>query len=385
MIRSIFPILLVLTITGTSSLANVAAQSNVNSSFNFEGVEAFWDIVAVLESDREPTESEWNRFFEAPGYSRLSEEFGRSYFANALRAVFLPSRADLADEMISEYAERGGFLGWYTPLVLDGFRKTSADREWQSNRIHELKSYPYLEEAAEYALEYLPEEETSEYPAVNFVVFSDSRGYTPLIMGITGDDTPPPDQLACLESQGLDRHFPFMLLMAHESFHMYRDKVEELSLPDSDHPDYPILRTLDQMENEGVGDLIHRKRLYYGDGCLANSERALGMQHEQLAQPATIRIMDRILSELADNPDLTDALGGQFQSFIPQSGHPTGYFMANLIEEELGAEEIRKVVRNPFRFFALYNRAAEQHGAAPKLSAKTMDYLESLERRYVTN
>lgn len=371
----------------TSSLGVGAsdAQENVNHSFNFEGVEAFWDIVAVLGSDREPTEAEWNEFFEAPGYSRLSEEFGRGYFTNAIRAVFLPSRTELAEEMVNDYAERGGFLGWYTPLVLEGFREASTDREWQSSRIEELKTYPYLEKAADYALEYLPEEVASEYPAVNFVVFSDSRGYTPLIMGITGNDTPPADQLACLESQGLDRHFPFMLLMAHESFHMYRGRVEELSLPDSDHPDYPILRTLDQMENEGIGDLIHRKRLYYGDGCLATSERAQGMQHEQLAQPATIRIMDRILSELADNPELTDVLAGQFQSFIPQSGHPAGYFMANLIEEELGADEIRRVVRNPFGFFALYNRAAEQNGHAPMLSAKAMDYLESLERRYVTN
>jgi hypothetical protein len=225
----------------------------------------------------------------------------------------------------------------------------------------------------------------SEYPSVNFVVFNDSRGYTPLIMGITGDDTPPPEQLECLERQGLDRHFPFMLLMAHESFHMYRGLVEEIDLPDSEHPDYAILWTLDQMENEGIGDLIHRKRLYYGDGCLSGSERALRMQQEQLAQPATIRIMDRILSELSDNPELTDVLGRQFQSFIPQSGHPTGFYMANVIEEVLGAEALKDVVRNPFEFFALYSRAAEQDAEAPVLSDKAMTFLAAMERKYTAN
>ncbi len=382
MSRSILLRVVTSALTVSFCLGPPAIRGQTNPGFNFEGIDSFWSIASVLETDTEPTEAQWETFFESPGYDRLSGEFGREYFKRALRAVFLPSRPDLAEEMLNEYAERGGFLGWYTPLVLDGFRDASADREWQSGRIQELKTYPYLQRAAEFALEYLPEDVASEYPAVNFVVFSDSRGYTPLIMGITGDDTPPPEQQECLSLQGRGRHFPFLLLMAHESFHMYRGMVDEIDLPESDHPDYPLLWTLDQMENEGIGDLIHRKLLYFGDGCLAASERAEGLHHEQLAQPATIRIMDRIFSELADEPDLIDILGKQFQSFIPQSGHPTGFYMANLIEEELGADVIRDVVRNPFRFLALYNRAAAKNGVAPVLSQKAMGFLEGLERRY---
>ena len=170
--------------------------------------------------------------------------------------------------------------------------------------------------------------------------------------------------------------------MAHESFHMYRGMVEETELPEQNHPDYPILWTLDQMANEGIGDLINRKPLYYGDGCFAASERGQRLHQEQRAQPATVRVFDQILSELADDPSLTPMLGRQLQSFIPQSGHPTGFYMANLIEEELGADAIRNVVRNPFRFVALYSRAAEQNGKAPTLSPKAMAYLESLEGKY---
>jgi hypothetical protein len=372
-------------VTAHLGLGTVAAQQSVNPSFSFEGIEAFWEIAAVLESDTEPTASQWEAFFDAPGYKRLTGEFGRDYFMNALRAVFLPSASGSAEEMVGRYAERGGFLGWYTPLVLGGFREASRDREWQSQRVQELETYPYLEKAAEYALQYLPEDAVDEYPAVDFVVFSDSRGYTPLIMGIAGNDTPPAEELACLHSQGLDRHFPFTLLMAHESFHMYRGLVEEIQFPEQDHPDYPILWTLDQMVNEGIGDLINRKPLFHGDGCLATSDEALRMHHEQLAQPATIRVMDRVLSEMADAPELADVLGRQFQGFIPQSGHPTGFYMADLIEEELGTEELKGVVRNPFAFFALYNRAAEANGIAPRLSDKALAFLRSLEARYKKN
>jgi len=371
-----------LAVIAQAGSGTVAAQQAVNPRFNFEGIEAFWDIVTILESDTEPTASQWDAFFDAPGYKRLAGEFGRNYFINALRAVFLPSESGSAEEMVRHYAEEGGFFGWYTPLVLKGFQDASRDRDWQSQRVQELKTYPYLEKAAEYALNYLPEDTANEYPAVDFVVFSDSRGYTPLIIGITGEDSPPPEELACLRSQGLDRHFPFTLHMAHESFHLYRGAVKEIQFPEEGHPDYPILWTLDQMVNEGIGDLINRKPLFYGNGCLATSEEALGLQHEQQAQPATIRIMDRILTEMADAPELTDVLGRQFQSFIPQSGHPPGFYMANLIENEMGTEELKRVVRDPFGFFSLYDRAAEANGNAPRLSNKALAYLQSLADQY---
>jgi hypothetical protein len=383
MSRSILCCVLVSVQAAGLGLGTAAAQENVNPAFSFGGIEAFWSIVAVLESDTEPTPSQWTGFFEAPGYKRLTDsEFGRDYFKNALRAVFMPSRSNLEDEMLSEYEERGGFLAWYTPLVLDGFRRASHDREWQAQRVQELKTYPYLERAAQFALEYLPEESVDDYPAVDFIVFNDSRGYTPLIIGLTGNDDPPPSQLECLEREGHDRHFPFVLHMAHESFHTYRGRTQEIEFPARDHQDYPVLWILDQMENEGIGDLIHRKRLYYPDGCLAVTEQAARLHKEQLAQPATIRIIDKILSELADDPALTVMLGRQLQSFIPQSGHPTGFYMANIIEDELGAEAITNVVCNPFKFIELYNRAARKNGNAPVFSTRAVAYIRSLERRY---
>jgi hypothetical protein len=363
--------------------APAPAGQDVNPGFNFDGIEAFWAIAAVLESGEEPTEMQWETFFSSPGYDRLAGEFGRSYFQRALRAALKPDGGKLEQEMVREYAERGGFLGWYTPSVIEGFKSAAGSTEWLAERVEELRAYPYLEKAAEFALEYLPDETVDEYPAVNFVVFSDSRGYMPLIMGLTGEDELTAAQLECLESQGYDHHLPFMLLMAHESFHMYRDTGMRFELPDTGDPDYPLLWTIDQITNEGIGDLIYRKPLYYGDGCMADSERGANMQREQLAQPATIRILDTILAEIAAAPELARMLGGQLQSFVPQSGHPTGYFMANLIEEELGHDVIRAVVRDPFAFFAAYSRAAEQSGAAPFFSAESLAYLDHLQKTHI--
>jgi hypothetical protein len=360
------------------------ASENVNPSFNFEGLEAFWGVVGILEAGREPTETQWDMFFAAPGYKALTErEFGRAYFQKTLRAVFMPSQSGLEEQVLDEYKQQGGFLAWYTPLVLEGFHEADRDREWMASRVEELKIYPYLKKAAGVALRYLPEDETDTYPEVDFIVFNDSRGYSPLIIGLTGKDDLEPAELDCLKGQGQDRHWPFVLHMAHESFHLYRDRQQEIELPEEDHPDYPVLWTLDQMENEGIGDLINRKALYYGNGCLADTERASKLQEEQRAQPATLRIMDAFLSEMADDPDLVEGMGRQLRRFIPQSGHPTGFFMANIIEEELGTEALVEVVRNPFAFFTLYNKAARKNGTAPVLSSKAMTLLRSLERKYL--
>jgi hypothetical protein len=360
----------------------VLGQDSVNPGFDFKGIEAFWEIVDILEADKEPTEVQWNRFFEAPGYKRLQSEFNRPYFQNAITAVFMPSRRDLKAEFLDEYRQRGGFLAWYTPLVIEGFEKACRDRKWLMSRIEELKTYPYLEKAASLALRYLPEDETNVYPEVDFIIFSDSRGYSPLIIGLTGKEDLNPDELACLERQGRDKHFPFLLHMAHESFHLYREKEKEIEFPEEDHPDYPVIWILDQIENEGIGDLINRKELYWGDGCLVGTERADQLRKEQNNQPATIRVMDTIFSEMADDPQLVDGMGKQLQSFVPQSGHPTGFYMARIIEEELGPEAIVGVVRNPFRFFTTYNEAAEKNGMAPVFSAKAISFIRSLESIY---
>jgi hypothetical protein len=360
----------------------VLAQDTVNPGFNFEGIDAFWKIVAVLEADKEPTEDQWDHFFEAPGYKRLAEEFKRPYFQNALRAVFMPSEKDLHQKMLDDYKQRGGFLAWYTPLVLEGFEKAGRDREWLASRIEELKTYPYLEKAAAFALQYLPEDKVDVYPEVDFVIFNDSRGYTPLIMGLTGKDDLEPAELECLERQGHDRHFPFLLLMAHESYHKYRGREQELEFPDEDHPDYPVLWILDQIENEGIGDLINRKALYWGDGCLAGTDRAARLRKEQQSQPATLRVMDVIFSEMADDKELIESFGKRLRSFIPQSGHPTGFYMARMIEAELGTDAIVNVVRNPFRFFYLYNEAAQKNEEAPLFSSQALSFIRSLEQTY---
>jgi hypothetical protein len=356
---------------------------NINPTFDFSGIEEFWTIVDILKADKEPSEEQWQAMFETPGYAELIErEFEPDYFKNAMRAVYMPSQKSLAEELIEKDKQKGGFFAWYTPLVIEGFRNADRDRDWIQARVEELKSYPYLKRAAEEALRYLPEEKPHDYPSVAFVIFNDSRGYTPLIIGLSEKEDLNPSELECLRRQGRDRHWPFVLHLAHEAFHLYRDKALEFDFPETNSPDYPIVWILDQIENEGIGDLINRAPLYGDDGCFAETDRAERYRQEQEEQPSIIRLMDAFLREMAASSWLVGRLGKQLRSLIPQSGHPTGFFMAKVICKQYDQEALVRIVRSPFKFFYLYNDAAKKDGQAPVLSDRAIDFIEMLENRY---
>jgi hypothetical protein len=371
-------------ILGISAISGQEAGT-VNPGFDFSGIEKFWRIVDILEKDREPAESHWDDLFETPGYAALlRREFSRKYFQDIIRAVFMPSKASSAVSIIRAYKEAGGFLSWYTPGVIQGYRKAKKDRTWIEARVQELKTYPYLEKAAEIALRYLPENEVETYPEVDFIIFSDSRGYTPMIIGISGNDEPGAAELECLARQGLDRRAPFLLLLAHEAFHLYRNQKLEFSAPPSESPDAPVIWVLDQIENEGIGDLINCKKLYFGEGCLAHTEEGLKLHEQQAAQPAVLRIMDAVFKEMARDPRAARQLGATLRGVVPLSGHPTGFFMADVIEKQIGRQALVRVARNPFKFFELYNEAAEKNGMSPVFSDETLSYIRQLEAKYST-
>jgi len=356
---------------------------NINPGFDFSGMEEFWKIADILKADTEPSEEQWGAMFETPGYAELIErEFEPDYFKNAMRAVYMPSQKSLAEELIAKDKQKGGFFAWYTPLVIEGFRNAERDRDWIQSRVEELKSYPYLERAAEEALRFLPEGKAGGYPSVAFIIFNDSRGYTPLVIGLSEKEDLSPSELECLCRQGRDKHWPFVLHLAHEAFHLYRDRKEEFVFPESNSADYPIVWILDQIENEGIGDLINRAPLYGDDGCFANTDRAERYRQEQAEQPSIIRLMDAFLAEMAVNSSLIERLGKQLRILIPQSGHPTGFFMARVIMRHYGKEALVKIVRNPFKFFYLYNDAAKKDRQAPVLSDRTIDFIKILESRY---
>ena len=96
---------------------------NINPGFDFSGIEEFLKVMDILKADNEPSEEQWQAMFETPGYAELiRREFKPDYFKKTMRAVYMPSRRSLAEELIQEDKQKGGFFAWSTPLVIEGFR-----------------------------------------------------------------------------------------------------------------------------------------------------------------------------------------------------------------------------------------------------------------------
>jgi hypothetical protein len=185
-----------------------------------------------------------------------------------------------------------------------------------------------------------------------------------------------------LKSKGHSKHWPHVLYFAHEFFHYYRDKKLDFEFPEQDSDDYTLIWLLNQIENEGIADQINVKQLYYGDGCFTDTDEAQKTFDEQSKAPEEIRKFDEILTGIHEHPDWKYGLGSQARRTITRSGHVAGFFMANVILKHFPQQELVKIVRNPFEFFHLYNKAARMEGNVPIFSDKSMAVIIELEERY---
>ncbi len=169
--------------------------------------------------------------------------------------------------------------------------------------------------------------------------------------------------------------------IAHEFHHYYRNFFYDFS------QDQQILWVINQVQGEGIADQInvgewfHNKTLFPEYSQKGRNKGYLDWYEKS---PEIIREMDRLFSAMFDFPEQKGKLGAELQDIIPLSGHPTGFYMANLIIEQLGKKVLIEDVKNPFAFFRHYKEAADKKkGVTPTLSDKSIKFIILLEKRYM--
>jgi len=99
--------------------------------------------------------------------------------------------------------------------------------------------------------------------------------------------------------------------------------------------------------------------------------------------PDDLRRIDEYLVSIVDYPEQRRSLSLNLRKELPWSGHPTGFFMANLVLETLGKDVLVESVGNPFRFMTLFQEAAKRLGQTNILfSEKAMALFHGLEAKY---
>ena len=333
------------------------------ANIDFSGVEKFLTLTATLEKDQEPAQAEWDALFETPGYAVLIQsEFRKDFFVERFKLAFMPSKKPALKKKL---AEEKGFWAQFLPHYVRA-KEMRSEIEVQ---IQKLKTMSFVQKAVKEAMSFLPDFKLNEYPPLSFVIFGpDARGYAPVVI----------DVLYSMEKQ--DFLIPFI---AHEFHHYYRNKLFVYS------QEQDILWVIDQMQAEGIADQInvgnwfHNQQLYPENAAKKRNQTYLDWYAKS---PEIIRFMDDLFIQMADHPEKRGQLGSKLRQLIPLSGHPTGFFMANMVIAELGKDRLRKSTGNPFVFFNLYSEAARKKGAGtdfPTLSEKSLKFIKYLENKYL--
>lgn len=328
------------------------------------GLRAFLGIAEDLMAEREPTEQAWLALEKSPGYAALlREEFPKAHFRQAFRLAFRPSRqselrASLQSRAIpylAHYVHSRDQLELIRPMASG---TNPADRE-------------LVRRAASAAEEYLPTpSRLRSPPPVAIVVFApDGRGYDPIVV----------DALFMLEMNGVT----LQRFLAHEFHHYYRNLMMPKLRPNClCETDAQVLWALDQLQAEGVADQLSvRPDIEAGDPppTHLDSYRAW-----MLETPSRLMHLQALVLEVDRSGGNVEYLKKRLREILPQSGHPNGYYMANVILDVFGKERLLAHVADPFAFIYDYQAAVKLDSARRGeyiFSNAFEDYLGKLQAR----
>jgi hypothetical protein len=322
----------------------------------------FWAAHDSLVADREPSAEQWRELLHTPGYKALtSSEFTDEFFQSSFRLAFMPSQRDELESALTDQ-RLARFLRHYLDV--------SKRRDELDRRLEHLQSTPIIASIIQRTKAFLPPIKVEESPRVAFLIFAnDGRAYEPIVI----------DLLASVS-------WDIESFLAHEFHHWYRNRVLIIDLDRADDADADLLWTLNQIQAEGIADLIDKRPwVLEGASPPLGAERYAEIYRQNLeATPELLQTLDGLLAQYSGPPETRAAIGAQFRELVPQSGHPTGFYMAALIESRLGPEALTEDVGNPFAFVRAFNEAvARAERPSLKLSDVAMAVLSDLEQQHL--
>lgn len=331
----------------------------MDTHVDFSGVEKFLELTALLEKDREPTQEQWDDLFATPGYKILVlREFNKDFLIDRFKLAFMPSKQGERDAKLKE---EKGFWAKFLPHYI----RAKNQRKLIESQIAELKELDFMRSALEETRKFLPDMPVEEYPPLSFVIFGpDARGYMPVVVDVL---------------YAYDQKDFLVSFIAHEFHHYYRNQYFPYS------QDQTFIWVIDQIQGEGIADQINIGKWFFDKNLYPKYAEKNRVYLEWYAKsPEIIREMGSLFEEAVDHPEKKIELGQQLRAIIPLSGHPTGFYMANIIIEEIGKDPLVVGIGNPFAFFRLYKQAADKKGGKiPSFSEKAIRFIRELEERYI--
>jgi len=333
-------------------------------SIDISAIPIFWSMVEKMEKNITPSDEEWKALFETRGYKAMGE-WNCNMIKNNLLMVFLPSNQSNLEKRL----QTGNF--WL---------KRDLNHLIQvKQRQKELKEYArridvnqQLKRALTKAEAYLPKGITKNYPPppIQFIVFGpDARAMGGNII------------FDLLYTMDAGEEF-FIKILGHEVHHHYSNQIPtKVHIPEKIDPSLEsILNTLSTLKTEGIADLINRPF----PAVLENNDtgRYLIEKKAHEEHQTKMKTLDSILSKLSLDTTGMYKLGKYAFNLFPINCHPNGHYMAVLIAKHFPKSKLIEASNNVFLFFRLYQAACYKESNEYKFSSQTMNFLETLERKF---
>ena len=339
-----------------------------SAQLDFSGVKKFWEVMEVLQDDREPDSLLWNRLFETPGYAAIEKrEKKRTVFIKAFRYAYMPS---LKKHLESALEKQDYLAGLLKHLVQVPAKK----HELELYQMELMQSFS-LVKPLQKLQRLIPDTLLKQYapPPVSFIIFAaDGRGYPNRIVS---------DILHIKGKLSADDFY------AHELFHFYYSKLPG-KIGEVDSSEQMLIDRLLYIAEEGIADMNDKIEYPFFsqqkiDTLFPESNGRYFRDYINTYNESSkwIEYMNTVFTAMAQDHEHAGDIGAKFNTGFHLEGRPTGAFMAKTIIDAFGYDTIKQSLHNPFSFFFIYSKAAEKTGKKP-LSNIAISQLELFERKY---
>jgi hypothetical protein len=176
------------------------------------------------------------------------------------------------------------------------------------------------------------------------------------------------------------------LFLAHEAHHFFMAMIRKELKPATDENEEFILRSIKQLQLEGIADLIDKQDILQLPDTLKEEDNWYGYHYKIYYAEAksTLSRVDNLLSQYysAEIPD--PETGRLIWNSFHFGTHPEALHMALLIENTFGPDQILTLLENPFDFFRSYQQAALKHSEKGWVfSEESLKYIQLLEDKYL--
>lgn len=371
----------------SSAIMSVNAQTS-QQNLDFSAVYQHFTIMEQLQSGETVTEIQWDELFNCAAYKTLiRREFKkRIIFQEIFFASYSPGYLKDVNEILNKIDRKGRFWTSWVETMLEAYQNVPKQKSQLIELIKEYEKLDLSDLAMKESARFLPDEQFENSPKIAFIIFNDSRGYDPIILSlnsfIKSDNIEDNNALDCMTDNNFAEHYSFQLLYAHEAFHYYRSQKDGFRYPENNDPYRSLIWIMNQIENEGIADQIDKVIKYFEPACYAETREGRRYMNYLDMQTELVSKMDSMFIEILNQPDSAKIFSRRFQRMIPRSGHQTGFYMCNAIIDELGEQSLKPIVRNPFAFFKLYQKAALKNEKYLLFSEDALECIDMLEEQY---